>query len=50
MKLLVPPIDERALNQLREAAPTVEIVIAENRDDALNKIVDVDAAYTFATP
>ena len=50
MKLLIPPMGAQALNQVREAAPAVEIVIAENHNDALNKIVDVDAAYTFATP
>jgi len=45
MKLLVPPMDGRTLKQLREAVPTVEIVIAESKDDALNKVVDVDAIY-----
>jgi len=50
MKLLVSPMGEEAMSQLREVAPTVEIVVAKNQDDALNKIVDVDAAYGFATP
>jgi len=50
MKLLVPPIGEQALTQLRKAAPSVEIVVAENKDDALNKVVDVDAIYGTVTP
>jgi len=43
-------MDGHALSQLREAAPTVEIIVAKNQNDALNKVVDVDAAYTFVTP
>ena len=50
MKLLVPSMGEQVLNQLREVAPTVEIVVAENKDDALNKVVDVDAVYGTVTP
>ena len=50
MKFLVPSMGEQALEQLREAAPTVEIVVAQNQNDALNKIVDADAASGFVTP
>ena len=50
MKFLVPSMDEQALSQLREDAPAVEIIVAQNQNDALNKVVDVDAAYTFVTP
>lgn len=50
MRFLVPSMNEQALSPLREAAPTVEIVVANNQSDALNKVVDADAAYTFVSP
>jgi len=49
MKFLVPSMGEQ-LKQLREAAPTVEIVVAQNHNDALNNIADADGAYGFVTP
>ncbi len=50
MKFLVPPMDKEALEQLQAAAPSVHIAIANDRQDALEKIVDADAAYNFVTP
>ena len=50
MKILIPSMGQEMLERLGVAAPDVQIVIANDEQDAREKIVYADAACTFVTP
>jgi phosphoglycerate dehydrogenase-like enzyme len=50
LKVLVPPMPPAEMNELRQAAPDVELVVARSPRDALEKVGDVDGMYGFTTP
>lgn len=51
MKMLIhPPIDERRLARVREAAGAMEVVNAESLEEALQEVVGADAFFGKLTP
>lgn len=49
-KILIPSMNDAALQRLRHAAPGVSFLIARDGQEALNLAAEADAAYSFCTP
>lgn len=50
MKFLVGRLEEAWLERLRKAAPEVELVVAEDGEDAVRKVVDCEGAFNMHGP
>ncbi len=50
LRLMIPALDEEALVRLRDAAPAVELVIAQSPGEALAGAAEVDASFGFLSP
>jgi phosphoglycerate dehydrogenase-like enzyme len=49
-KLVVSPMPREQLDQLRRAAPSLNIVVARGEQEALRQVTDADGVYGFTSP
>jgi phosphoglycerate dehydrogenase-like enzyme len=49
LKVLLPTMSREQLAQLEAAAPNAELVVCRDAKDAVEKVKDADACYTFIT-
>ncbi len=50
VKMLIPKMNDASLQRLRECAPSIEFLIAENDEQALALAPHANAAYRYCTP